>query len=174
MKKLIVILLCIAGVVNAYAQTSRHVADSIKLVSAKKELTTFFQVADSVGLKTEINSGKPFTILAPDDRAFALWLSDSTKSSAYLKAGAKQKLTTLMQGHIVIGNLTSKTIYTAIRQNNGEAKFTTLAGTSITFKINVNRNIVLVDEKGVEHIVMQFDMPYDKSAELFIIDSVIN
>lgn len=174
MKKLIVILLFIVGTVGVKAQSVRRTADSIKLVAAKKELTTFLQVADSVGLKAELSSGKPFTILAPDDRAFALWLSDSTKSSAYLKAGAKQKLTTLMQGHVVIGNLISKNIYTAIRQNNGEAKFTTLAGTSLMFKINASRNIVLVDEKGVEHVVKQFDMPYDKSAELFIIDSVIN
>ncbi len=57
------------------------------------------------------------------------------------------------------GTVTSKEIARAIAINNGVATFTTLTGNKISARLDVNRNIVLIDDNGGQSIINKFDVP---------------
>lgn len=157
------------------AQKVSSSIDSTKLVSAKKQLTTFFSVLNSVGMDT-IFKGEPKTILAPDDQAFAKlpagMLDSLVKPANKITFDNQTAIVRLLLGHIIPGKLGSKDIARLIHENNGQTVFTTTAGIKLTAKINANRNIVLTDESGNEFVVKQFDIA-DGNAVIFSISSVI-
>ena len=68
--------------------------------------------------------------------------------------------------------LTAHDIERKINANNGEATFTTIAGTKLTAKIDENRNIVLIDENGGQSIISKFDIPQSNGI-LHIVTSVL-
>lgn len=165
---LLIISLTIAGL-NVNAQRVNSLTDSTKLVSAKKQLTTFFRVLNSVGMDT-IFKGASKTILASDDEAFATLPVGTLDSLS--KPANKAVLINLLNNHFIAGKLSAKDIAKLIHANNGQTSFTTQSGNKLTAKINANRNIVLMDENGNESIVKQFDIS-DGSAIIFVISSVI-
>jgi uncharacterized surface protein with fasciclin (FAS1) repeats len=81
-------------------------------------------------------------------------------------------LSYLLTYHAIAGRLTARDIARKINANNGEAVFTTIAGSKLTAKIDVNRNIVLVDENGNESIISKFDIPQSNGI-LHIVTSVL-
>jgi len=162
MKKHVVFVLLIISVYSASAQT----ADTT-FRSPEKELASFYRVVNAAGMDGVFNSS-PVTIFAPDNKAFEkLPLADSLLRSQNMSA-----LTGLLNDHIIPGKLTVKDITGLIRQNNGSANLTSLSGRKYIFKINANRNLVLIDELGVEHVVEVFNIMHG-DAVIFLIDTVI-
>jgi uncharacterized surface protein with fasciclin (FAS1) repeats len=169
MKRFVIFIFLFIAVLNVSAQSKQTVVDSLKFESAKKQLTTFFSVVNTAGLDSIFN-GKPVTILAPDEQAFAKLPAGILDS--LLKPANKTALVNLLNDHVIPGKLSSKDVARLIHENNGQTVFTTLLGIKLTAKINANRNIVFTDESGNECIVKQFDIA-DGNTVIFVVSSVI-
>jgi len=165
MKRLAFFIFLVIGGLRVSAQAT---SDST-WVSPKKELSTFAKAVNTVGQKS-IFTGTVVTIFAPDNEAFDKL--SAQKLDSLLMPVNKAVLITLLNGHIVQGKLTSADIAKAIHNGNGQATFTTLAGTKLIAKINANRNIVLIDEGGTESIIKTFNISRGNT-EIFIVGSVI-
>ena len=59
-----------------------------------------------------------------------------------------------------------------INAGKGAAAFRTIAGTTITAKIDANRNIILTDENGGQSIISKFDIQ-QSNGMLHIVNAVL-
>jgi len=165
MKKAALVIVCILVIAKSHAQSA--VNDSLKFSIHKQEIGTFLKLVDTAGLNN-IFSGKPVTILAPDDKAF----EKSPIPDSLFKAANKAAFLSLLNNHIIAGTFTLNDISAGVKRGKGLAEFTALSGKKYTVGIDANRNLAIVDGAGVKHIVKVFDMRYG-NATIFIIDSVI-
>lgn len=165
MKKAALVIVCILLIGKSYAQSA--VNDTLKLSIHKKEITTFLKLVDTAGLNN-LFTGKPITILAPDDKAFEkMPIPDSL-----FKPANKAAFLSLLNNHIIAGTFTVNDISAGIKRGKGLAEFTALSGKKYSVGIDGNRNLAIVDGSGAKHIVKVFELHYG-NAIIFIIDSVI-
>ena len=68
--------------------------------------------------------------------------------------------------------MSAKDIQKKINANNGQATFTTIAGSKLIAKIDSNRNIVLIDENGGQSIISKFNIQ-QSNGMLHIINAVL-
>jgi len=101
-------------------------------------------------------SGNPITVFAPDNKAFSR-LPAGTIDTLLLPTH-KSDLLNLLKYHAIAGKITSTDIERQIKAGNGQAAFTTLAGRTLTARVNENRNIVLTDENGGQSVVSRLDV----------------
>ena len=73
----------------------------VEVVVADKNLATMSKSVKAVGLDTVLSQKGPFTIFAPTDIAFGKL--DAGKIENLLKTENKEKLTTLLNNHVVEG-----------------------------------------------------------------------
>jgi uncharacterized surface protein with fasciclin (FAS1) repeats len=144
--------------------------DIIENITLSNEYTTLVSVIEDAGLTETFKSKGPITVFAPTNQAFQKLPAGELDS--LLKPNHKLDLSYLLTYHAVAGRLTAKDIARKINANNGEATFTTIAGSKITAKIDENRNIVLVDENGGESIISKFDIQQSNGI-LDIVTSVL-
>ncbi len=133
--------------------SSNNVVENIQLSG---EYSTLLAAINDAGLAETFASKGPITVFAPTNQAFNKL--PNGELDTLLKPQNKDYLSYLLTYHAVAGRLTSKDIAHKINAGNGEATFTTLAGSKITAKIDSNRNIVLTDENGGESIISRFDI----------------
>lgn len=144
--------------------------DIIENIARSKEYTTLLSVIENAGLTETFKSKGPITVFAPTNQAF-----DKLPAGVLdtlLKPNHKLDLSNLLTYHAVAGRLTARDIARKINANNGEAIFTTIAGSKLTAKIDANRNIVLTDENGNESVISRFDIPQSNGI-LHIVTSVL-
>jgi len=119
---------------------------------------------------TNIFSGTPITVFAPDNKAFSR-LPAGTVDTLLLPVH-KPDLLNLLKYHAVAGKITSNDIERQIKAGNGRATFTTLSGRTLTAKINENRNIVLTDENGGQSVISRLDVQQSNGI-LYVITQVL-
>lgn len=195
MKKCSLIIFLILSATSLFAQKSRAINPVIDTVKAKwgkvkivdgtamvssndfienmalsKEYTVLINAIDSAGLTETFKSKGPITVFAPTNQAFDKLPAGELDSM--LKPGHKFELNYLLTYHAIAGRITAKDIERKINSNNGEATFTTIAGSKITAKIDANRNIVLIDENGGESIISKFDIQ-QRNGVLHIVNAVL-
>jgi uncharacterized surface protein with fasciclin (FAS1) repeats len=144
--------------------------DIIENIAQSKEYTTLASAIEDAGLTETFKSKGPITVFAPTNKAFDK-LPDG-ELDTLLKPNHKLDLSYLLTYHAIAGRLTARDIARKINANNGEAEFTTIAGSKLTAKIDANRNIVLIDDNGNESIVSKFDIPQSNGI-LHIVTSVL-
>ncbi len=144
--------------------------DIIENITQSKEYTTLVAAIEDAGLTDTFKSKGPITVFAPTNEAFNK-LPVGTLDSL-LKPSHKLDLSYLLTYHAIAGRLTARDIARKINSNNGEATFTTIAGSKITAKIDGNRNIVLIDENGGESIISKFDIQ-QSNGMLHVVNSVL-
>ena len=166
MKRFALFIVLILLVSKSFAQSVEN--DTLKLSTHKKEISTFLKIIDTAGLN-KLFTGQPVTILAPDNKAF----ENSPIPDSLFKPANKALLLSLLNNHIIPGAFTVKDISALIHKGKGLVDFTALSGKKYTAGINANRNIMLVDGSGAEHIIKVFDLHYG-NAIIFIISSVIS
>jgi len=81
-------------------------------------------------------------------------------------------LTRIITYHAIAGSLKAKDIEKEINKHKGMATFTTLTGNKLTAKIDGNRNIVLIDEKGGECVISRFDIE-QRNGMLHVVNKVL-
>lgn len=119
---------------------------------------------------TNIFSGNPITVFAPDNKAFSRLPAGTVDT--LLSPAHKSDLLNLLKYHAVAGKITSSDIERQIKAGNGQATFTTLSGRTLTAKINENRNIVLTDENGGQSVISRLDVQQSNGI-LYIVTQVL-
>ncbi|HWD87262.1 MAG TPA: fasciclin domain-containing protein [Mucilaginibacter sp.] len=143
--------------------------DLIDNISSAPQLSTLRKIIDSAHLTDNLKTGT-ITFFAPANQAFdklAPGILDTLLAPVH-----KADLANLVNNHIVQGKLTSKDISRQIKMGNGQATFTTLAGGTLTARINENRNIVLTDDNGDQAVITRLDIE-QSNGTLFIINAVL-
>lgn len=144
--------------------------DIIENMSLSKEYTTLIKTIDAAGLTETFKSKGPITVFAPTNQAFDKL--PVGELDTLLKPDHKLALNYLLTYHAIAGRISARDIERRINSNNGEATFTTIAGSKLTAKIDANRNIILIDENGGESIISKFDIQQSNGL-LHIVNSVL-
>eukprot|EP01012_Entosiphon_sulcatum_P049897 TRINITY_DN68626_c0_g1_i1.p1 TRINITY_DN68626_c0_g1~~TRINITY_DN68626_c0_g1_i1.p1 ORF type:complete len:137 (-),score=26.67 TRINITY_DN68626_c0_g1_i1:20-430(-) len=98
----------------------------VDVVVADKNLATMLKSVKAAGLDTVLSQKGPFTIFAPTDIAFGK-LADGTLDSL-LKTENKEKLTTLLNHHVIEG-------ITNFKDFKDNQKLVTVNGRELTVKL---------------------------------------
>jgi uncharacterized surface protein with fasciclin (FAS1) repeats len=155
-------------IVNGVAMLSSN--DFIENMSQAKEYSILVNAIENAGLTLTFKSKGPLTFFAPTNEAFAKLSAGQLDS--LLKPGHKFDLSYLLTYHAVAGRITARDIQRKINLNNGQATYTTVAGSTLTAKIDSNRNIVLIDENGGESVISKFNIPQSNGL-LHVVNSVL-
>lgn len=166
MKKCVIVIILILLISKGYAQSVA--SDTTKFSIYKKEISTFLKIIDTAGLN-KVLAGQPVTVFAPDNKAF----ENFQALDSLLKPANRPAFISLLNNHIIAGAYTAKDIAVLLHKDKGLSVFTALSGRKYTVGVNANRNIIILDDSGAEHIIKVFDLHYG-SAVIFIIDSVIS
>jgi uncharacterized surface protein with fasciclin (FAS1) repeats len=105
----------------------------------------FFQAAKSAGLDATLAGPGPYTVLVPDDAAFAKLPKETTDSWA--KPESRAQLTGVLTYHILPGTILADDIGKAIDNGKGKAILATMGGGTLT-ATREGGKIVLTDGAG--------------------------
>lgn len=106
-------------------------------------LTTISKALSEAGLADVFDGPGSYTVLAPDDDAFAK-LGDGGK--ALNDPANRAELVALLRGHILPGHLTPEAIRKAIADKKGPVAMRTLADGTVTFGANGDTIMVTGDD----------------------------
>ena len=134
-----------------------------------KDHTTLVAAVKAAGLVETLQGDGPFTVFAPVNSAFDKLPAGTVET--LLKPENKQKLTTVLTYHVVSGKWDSKSIAKMIKDGNGTAEVTTVAGGKFWIMM-VGKDVVLKDENGGMAKVTIKDV-YQKNGVIHVIDSVV-
>ncbi|MEO8042455.1 MAG: fasciclin domain-containing protein [Acidobacteriota bacterium] len=134
-----------------------------------KDHTTLVAAVQAAGLVDTLKSAGPFTVFAPTNGAFDRLPSGTVET--LLKPENKATLTKILTYHVVAGNADSKSIMKAIKKGRGKAEYKTVAGGTLTAKME-GKNLVLVDEKGGKSMVTIADVRQSNGV-IHVVDSVL-
>ena len=114
----------------------------------------FFQSAKSAGLDATLAGPGPYTVLVPDDPAFAKLPAATTES--WSKPESRAQLTGVLTNHILPGTILAEDIGKAIDNGQGKAILATMGGGTLTATRDGGK-IVLTDAAGAKATVTQAD-----------------
>ncbi len=109
------------------------------------DLSTLVSALQSADLATMLSEPGNYTVFAPSNDAFAK-LPKATLDGLMM-AENKEKLTNVLQYHVVSGKVTSDQLAAAIKDAKGNYKFKTVAGTELTASMTGDK-IFITDGTG--------------------------
>ena len=134
-----------------------------------KDHTTLVAAVKAAGLVETLESAGPFTVFAPTNEAFDKLPKGTVET--LVKPENKQTLTGILTYHVVAGKLDSKTLAEKIKEGNGTAELTTVAGGKLWIMMKGNK-IILKDEKGGLAQVTIKDV-YQSNGVIHVINTVL-
>lgn len=134
-----------------------------------KAHTTLVAAVKAAGLVETLQSAGPFTVFAPVNAAFDKLPAGTVEN--LLKPENKNMLTKILTYHVVPGKLDAKELSKKIKEGNGKAELTTVAGGKLWVMMKGN-NIVIKDEKGGMAMVTIKDV-YQSNGVIHVIDTVV-
>jgi uncharacterized surface protein with fasciclin (FAS1) repeats len=144
---------------NVAATTAAPVAPAEGTVSAavagNADLSTLAGALTSAELIATLNSGGPYTVFAPTNQAFSL-IPEATRAQL-MSPAQKPALTTLLQHHVIAGNVSEADLRAQIEAGGGTATLQTVAGQTLRASIE-NGNVVLMGENNSKAYVTQADV----------------
>jgi uncharacterized surface protein with fasciclin (FAS1) repeats len=155
MKKLIVVLAM--GIFSnlAFAQKEKTVMvggaamypskNIVENALNSKEHTTLVAAVKAAGLVETLQSAGPFTVFAPTNAAFEK-LPNGTVATL-VKPENKAMLTSILTYHVVAGHISIADIKMKIKEGNGIATLTTVAGGILQVMMD-GKKLKVKDEKG--------------------------
>ena len=123
-------------------------------VAANADLSTLGGALTAADLTATLSGPGPFTVFAPTNAAFEL-IPAETRTSLMAPAN-KAALTTLLQFHVVSGNVTSAQLKQQIEAGNGTAELQTVAGQTLKASLE-GEQIVLTGENNSKAYVTLAD-----------------
>ena len=134
-----------------------------------KDHTTLVAAVKAADLVETLKSDGPFTVFAPVNSAFDKLPAGTVES--LLKPENKSKLSGILTYHVVAGKWDSKSIAKMIKDGNGTAEVTTVAGGKLWIMMK-GKDVVLKDESGGMAKVTIKDV-YQKNGVIHVIDNVL-
>lgn len=110
-------------------------------------LTTVSGALSEAGLADVFDGPGSYTVLAPDDDAFAKL---GTDEASLTDPANRAELVAMLRGHILPGHLTPQAIKTAIAEKNGPVSMRTLAGDQVEFSAADGDAIVATGAGGAK------------------------
>lgn len=135
-----------------------------------KDHTTLVAAVKAAGLVETLKSKGPFTVFAPVNSAFDALPAGTV--ATLLKPENKAKLTAILTYHVVAGNMDAAALQKAIKAGKGMATLKTVAGGTLTAKMNGDRNIVIVDGNGNVANISTYDVRQSNGV-IHVIDRVL-
>jgi uncharacterized surface protein with fasciclin (FAS1) repeats len=114
----------------------------------------FVAAVRAAGLEPTFAGPGPYTVLVPDDNAFAKLPAGAL--DGMMKPGEKAKLVRLLTMHVLPGTILSADIAKAIDAHGGSAKLITMAGEPLTATKNGDK-ILLSDAAGDKAVITSAD-----------------
>jgi len=134
-----------------------------------KDHTTLVAAVKAAGLVETLESAGPFTVFAPTNEAFDKLPKGTVES--LVKPENKQMLTGILTYHVVAGKLDSKALAAKIKEGNGTAELTTVAGGKLWVMMD-GKKIVIKDEKGGMSWVTIKDV-YQSNGVIHVVNTVL-
>jgi uncharacterized surface protein with fasciclin (FAS1) repeats len=134
-----------------------------------KDHTTLVAAVKAAGLVETLEGAGPFTVFAPTNEAFDRLPMGTVES--LVKPENKAKLTGILTYHVVAGRLDSKSLADMIRQGNGTAELTTVAGGKLWVMMK-GATLVLKDETGGMAMITIRDV-YQSNGVIQVVDHVL-
>jgi uncharacterized surface protein with fasciclin (FAS1) repeats len=134
-----------------------------------KDHTTLVAAVKAAGLVETLESTGPFTVFAPTNEAFDKLPKGTVET--LVKPENKQTLTGILTYHVVAGKLDSKALAEKIKEGNGTAELTTVAGGKLWVMMKGNK-IMIKDEKGGMAWVTIKDV-YQSNGVIHVINTVL-
>ena len=131
--------------------------------------TTLVAAVKAAGLVETLQGAGPFTVFAPTNTAFEKLPAGTVET--LIKPENKAMLTSILTYHAVAGKLDSKALAQLIKDGNGTAELTTVAGGELLVMMKGNK-IVLKDEKGGISTVSTKDV-YQSNGVIHVVDHVV-
>jgi uncharacterized surface protein with fasciclin (FAS1) repeats len=133
-----------------------------------KDHTTLVAAVKAAGLVETLQGKGPFTVFAPTNNAFSALPAGTVDN--LLKPENKAMLTKVLTYHVVAGKLDSKEIAKKIKEGNGKAELTTVAGGKLWASMD-GKDLKIWDETGASSVVTTADV-YQSNGVIHVIDKV--
>lgn len=134
-----------------------------------KDHKTLVAAVKAAGLVETLQGPGPFTVFAPTDAAFNMLPKGTVES--LVKPENKATLTSILTYHVVSGRLDSKALMEKIKEGNGAAELTTVAGGKLWVMMK-GKHLWLKDEKGGMAEVTIKDV-YQSNGVIHVINHVV-
>lgn len=143
--------------------------DIVDNAMSSKDHSTLVTAIKNAGLVETLKGPGPFTVFAPTNEAFNKLPKETV--SSLMKPENKASLSKLLTYHVVAGKMSANDIVTAIKSGKGKATLKTVAGGTLTAKLN-GSNVTLTDEKGTVSTVKVADA-VQKNGVIHSVDTVV-
>lgn len=134
-----------------------------------KDHTTLVAAVKAADLVATLQGAGPFTVFAPVNKAFDM-LPEGTVATL-LKPENKAALQGVLTYHVVAGKLNASDLLKMIKDGNGKAELTTVAGGKL-WVMKKGKGIILKDEKGGMAMVTIKDVNQSNGV-IHVIDHVL-
>lgn len=131
--------------------------------------TTLVAAVKAADLVETLSGAGPFTVFAPTNEAFDMVPKDALASLT--KPENKKALAGILTYHVVAGKVSAADLMKQIKDGNGTATLTTVAGGKLT-AMEKDGNVYLKDEKGGEAMVSIADVDQSNGV-IHVIDHVL-
>ena len=118
---------------------------------------------------TRCRAPGPFTVFAPTNAAFAKLPAGTVDT--LLKPEMKPTLTKVLTYHVVAGKVSAEDLMKKIKDGNGTAELTTVAGGKLWAMVKDGK-VVLKDEKGGWSTVTQANV-FQSNGVIHVVDTVV-
>ncbi|SDB37934.1 Uncaracterized surface protein containing fasciclin (FAS1) repeats [Flavobacteriaceae bacterium MAR_2010_188] len=139
------------------------------LASNNAELKTLTAGLKAAKLDSMLAEPGDYTVFAPTENAFSK-LPQGTLDNL-LKEENKEQLKSVLQYHVVAGNITTYKLTTAIKGGNGKYTFNTVTGAPLTVSMNGDQ-IVIQDGTGKKAHIVQGNVNASNGT-VYLIDRVL-
>jgi len=154
---------------SAQSGEAKKAAGEKTIATGLDQNSRFFAAAKSAGLDATLAGPGPYTVLVPDDAAFAKLPKATTDSWA--KPESRAQLTGVLTYHILPGTVLADDIGKAIDNGKGKAVLATMGGGTLTATRDGGK-IVLTDAAGTKATVTQPDEKFSNGV-VHRIDTVL-
>ena len=134
-----------------------------------KDHTTLVAAVKAAGLVETLQTPGPFTVFAPTNAAFEMLPKGTVET--LLKPENKSTLAGVLTYHVVPGRIDAAELAKMIKEGNGKAELTTVAGGKLWASVKGNQ-VMLMDEKGGTATVTIKDV-YQSNGVIHVIDHVV-
>ncbi len=134
-----------------------------------KDHTTLVAAVKAAGLVETLSGAGPFTVFAPTNAAFDMLPKEAV--SNLMKPENKKALAGVLTYHVVSGKVSAADLMNKIKEGNGKAVLTTVAGGKLT-AWEKDGKVYLTDEKGGEAMVSIADVNQSNGV-IHVIDHVL-
>lgn len=134
-----------------------------------KDHTTLVAAVKAAGLVETLSGTGPFTVFAPTNAAFDMLPKEAVVS--LMKPENQKALAGVLTYHVVSGKVSAADLMKQIKDGNGKATLTTVAGGKLT-AWEKDGKVYLTDEKGGEAMVTIADVNQSNGV-IHVIDHVL-